>query len=391
MTADCEPAPTVATRIVSPPFVRLLLACAGSGISFYLLLSVVPLYVGSAAAAGLTTGVMLLATVLTELAMPALTARLGYRTLVALGLVLLGAPAAMLTISPALPLVLAVCVARGAGLAVMVVAGTALVAELVPADRRGEGLGVYGVAVGVPAVLGLPLGVYLSARAGFDTVFLLATVVGLAGLAAVSGLPGRRTTTRGPGEPSGLLRGLGDSGLLPPAAVFGAVTLAAGVVVTFLPLAVPAERHGLVAVALLIQALLAPVARWVAGRYGDRRGYGALLVPSVALTALGVAALIRFDSSAAVVAGMVAFGIGFGAAQCVTLAVMFSRAPAGGHERVSALWNLAYDLGMGVGAAGFGILVAATGYAGAFAVTALVLVAALIPAWRDHSSGVPAT
>jgi len=159
MTADCEPAPTVATRIISPSFVRLLLACAGSGISFYLLLSVVPLYVGSAAAAGLTTGVMLLATVLTEFAMPALTARLGYRMLVALGLVLLGAPAAMLAISPALPLVLAVCVARGAGLAVMVVAGTALVAELVPVDRRGEGLGVYGVAVGVPAVLGLPLGV----------------------------------------------------------------------------------------------------------------------------------------------------------------------------------------------------------------------------------------
>jgi len=374
MTAACEPTPVLTERILTPRFARLLVAAAGSGLSFYLLLSVVPLYVatsGSVASAGLTTGVLLLSTVMVELAMTALIARFGYRSVIAAGLVLLGAPAVLLPLSAALPLVLAVCVARGAGLAVMFVAGTALTAELVPPSRRGEGLGLYGVVVGVPAVVGLPAGVYLSGRIGFGTVFLLAAVTALAGLVAVPGLPGR-----GDGRPAaldghaGLFRGPG----LRTAVVFAVAALAAGVVVTFLPLAVSPARGRLVAGALLVQALLAPVSRWLAGWYGDRRGHRRLLVPALLLTATGVAALSRFDSAAAVLAGMVAVGIGFGAAQSVTLGVMFDQAGPGAHGRISALWNLAYDLGMGGGALAFGLLVS-TGitYPTAFTLTAILL------------------
>jgi predicted MFS family arabinose efflux permease len=40
---------------------------------------------------------------------------------------------------------------------------------------------------------------------------------------------------------------------------------------------------------------------------------------------------------------------------------------------VSAVWNLAYDAGMGIGAAGFGLLAAHTGYPAAFVLTAIML------------------
>ena len=47
---------------------------------------------------------------------------------------------------------------------------------------------------------------------------------------------------------------------------------------------------------------------------------------------------------------------------------------------VSALWNLAYDAGLGVGAAGFGLVAAQTGYPIAFALTAALMLTALVPA-----------
>jgi len=134
--------------------VLLLIVAVGALSGFYLLLSVVPLYAAAAGAgglgAGLATGAMMLSTVLAELAVPRLAGRFGYRAVMALGLILLGAPAAALAASPGLPLVLAASLARGAGLGIVVVAGTALAAGAAPAGRRGEGLGVYGVAVGVP-------------------------------------------------------------------------------------------------------------------------------------------------------------------------------------------------------------------------------------------------
>jgi len=369
-----------ASPLFTPQLVRLLLSAVGSSASLYLLLSVVPLYVaGGEAGAGLATGAMMLATVVVELVAPRLIARHGYRDVLALGLLLLGAPSALLLLSPALPLVLAVCVARGAGLALVAVVGTALAAELLPADRRSEGIALYGVAAAAPAILGLPLGVWLSSTLGFDAVFLLAAGMALASLAAMPGLP--REIGRGPGH-GPVVAGLRGSGLVGPGLAFAATTVAAGVVVTFLPLAVSERQQGLAALALFAQAATAPVARWAAGRYADRHGPAGLLVPALALMALGAATLVGIADPLLALAGKLVFGAGFGAAQTATLALMLERVPAAEYARVSALWNVAYDAGWGAGAAGFGLVVGTTGYAAAFGLTALVLVGSVLASWR---------
>ena len=176
--------------------------------------------------------------------------------------------------------------ARGAGLALVAVVGTALAAELLPADRRSEGIALYGVAAAAPAILGLPLGVWLSSTIGFDAVFLLAGGLALASLAAMPGLP--REIGRGAGH-GPVVAGLRGSGLVGPGLAFAATTVAAGVVVTFLPLAVSERQQGLAALALFAQAAVGagralgrrPLrrpprpggpARPGAGADGDRRG-----------------------------------------------------------------------------------------------------------------------
>ena len=97
----------------------------------------------------------------------------------------------------------------------------------------------------------------------------------------------------------------------------------------------------------------------------------------MAVTALGAACLIAVDSPAAVILGMALFGLGYGGAQNVTLMLMFERAPRNEIGRVSAVWNLAFDGGMGIGAVGFGYLTAVTGYPWGFAGVALLLLAAV--------------
>ena len=82
--------------------------------------------------------------------------------------------------------------------------------------------------------------------------------------------------------------------------------------------------------------------------------------------------------------GALLLGAGFGAAQNASLSLMFERVSPAGYDMVSAVWNLAYDAGMGVGAAGFGLLVVRTGYQAGFAIVGLILVAALVPVWRDR-------
>jgi predicted MFS family arabinose efflux permease len=64
--------------------------------------------------------------------------------------------------------------------------------------------------------------------------------------------------------------------------------------------------------------------------------------------------------------------------------LMFDHLPASDYGTASALWNFAYDAGMGVGAAAFGLVAVHTGFPAAFAFTAAVMAAALVPAWRDR-------
>ncbi|HZX02627.1 MFS transporter [Kribbella sp.] len=384
----CE-IPTV--RLVDTRFAKLLAMVFGSGLSMYLLTSVVPLYLAANGAggigAGLSTAAMMFSAVAVELLVPRMLARWGYRVVLGLGLVLLGAPALVLLATASLPIVLAVCVVRGAGLAILVVGAVALVADLTPSARRGEALGVYGVAVGVPAVIGLPLGVYLTHVVGFGALFVLAAVSSLAGLVALTGLPAKVGAGElGAGEVGAgeqqvrVLGGVRGSGLLMPSLVFAAVTVAAGISVTFLPLAVAAGKQSMVATALLLQASAAPLARWVAGRYADRVGPAKLLAPALVLAAVGAGSLVFLPSPVAILLGAIAFGIGFGAAQNLTLTLMYDRVDRGRYGQVSALWNLAYDGGWGLGALTFGAVVSGIGYPTAFALTAAVVALAVVPA-----------
>jgi predicted MFS family arabinose efflux permease len=225
---------------------------------------------------------------------------------------------------------------------------------------------------------------------GYPPVFVAGAVAALAGLAAVPGLPGLPGRQPAPDKPLGVLAGLRTPTLVRPSAVFLAATIAAGIAVTFLPLAVTQASGNLAALALLAQATAATLTRWWAGRYGDRHGPAGLLAPALLVSAAGMLALVLTASPAAVVAGMVLFGAGFGVAQNASLALMFTRVPTSGYGTASALWNLAYDGGLGLGAAGFGVLAAHTGYPAAFGFTAALMVAGLVPAWRDRTAGLTA-
>ncbi|SNR23350.1 Predicted arabinose efflux permease, MFS family [Actinomadura mexicana] len=385
-TQETLPCPST-VRTARPPLVGrhlvLVFAAAFTTLTgFFLLFSVVPMYAVDGGAggvgAGATTGALMLTTVLAELSLPRLLDRFGHRRVFTAGIVLLGAPSLALPFSSSMATITAVSLVRGLGFAVAVVVTGALVGALLPAERRGEGIGLFGVVAGVPSLLALPLGVWLAGEVGYTPVFVAGSVASLAALAALPGLPRRITGPTSPApapeRPFGIVAGLRSAALVRPAVAFASTAMAAGILVTFLPDAVPG---GVAAAALFVQPAAATLSRWWAGRIGDRHGAARLLLPALAVSASGIALLTLAPNTVAVLAAMVVFGAGFGVTQNASMAMMFERAPASGYGTVSALWNIGYDGGMGVGGAAFGLAAAATGYPAAFALTAAVMVLAL--------------
>jgi MFS family permease len=375
------------TRLLSPPLALTFLAEFSSLTSFFLLLSVLPMLAAAAGAsssgAGLITGSLLLGTVAAEAAAASGIRRFGYRTMLAAGVALLGAPALALLPREPQAVMMSVSFVRGLGFGLCGVTTGALAATLLPPGRRGEGLGLLGIVSGVPAVVALPAGVWLAGHHLASAVAAMAAAAGLLPLITIRWLP-RRGEAHGT-SPAARTRRTPGAGLRLPV-VFAACTIAAGVLDSFLPLA-KGVSSSLSSAALLVAAITATLSRWQAGRHGDRYGHARLLVPALIVAAVGMAAMVWLASPALVFVSMVLFGAGFGVIENATFALLIEQLP---EARASTLWNLAYDAGYGTGPAVFGLFAARTGYPAAFALTGLVVLAVL-PAARRERKGAAGT
>lgn len=363
-----EPHVKDTTALQHRSFRFLLAATVGGFAGYVLLLPVLPLWAvrGGAGevAAGATNAVYMLVTVLTQLGMPWLLKRIDHRVAFASGTMLIGLPTPLYALSSDLWLLLGVSSLRGVGFGLLTVTGAALVAELVPTAQRGRAAGLYGLSVGLPNVLFLPAGVWLTQQIGFGPLFWIAGALPVAATSAVLGMSRVRAK---PTQRSGA--SAFPLALLQSWTVMTAAAVAAGGLTAFLPLAVAGS---VAPAALMLFGASTMLGRWAAGQLGDRLGQHRSLVPAVLLAGLGTGllAFAAWGADPLALLGAAAFGAGFGAVQNTTLVVMFERTESG---PASTAWNIAYDAGQGLGAIGFGTLVTLSGYPTTFAVAAILI------------------
>lgn len=370
-------------------FLLLLAASLGAFSNYAPMLSVVPLWSADGgsgpAGVGAATGVTMAATVAAQVCMPWLLRRFSLRALFALGATLLGAPTLAYVASSDLGWVLGVSAVRGAGFGMVAVAGSALAAELVTVEKRGRALGWYGVAVGLPQVVCLPLAVWSLEVVGFAPVFVASAVLCLVAVPLVVAIPPHASEEH---DEEAAVAGRSFRQrwlwLTSPWLVLVTSACALGGVTSFLPLAL--EGGTTAATGLFVLSAAAIVGRWAAGWLADRLGAGRLLLGSVAASALGMggfAAAVSGSPATLLVTTLAAvtYGAGFGVLQNDTLVVMLERSGPGGSGTASTAWNMAFDAGTGAGAVLVGVAAVAVTVGGAFLLTAGLIAAALPFAW----------
>ena len=375
--------------MLTRPVVLLILVAFAALFGFQLLLSVVPLYAdeagGGSSGAGLATAAFMLSTVLTQIQMPRILGRYGYRRTLAAGLLFLGVPALFYAYTQTLVPILAVTLLRGVGFGIVTVVFAALVVELAPPGRRGEALGLLGVSITVPNIFCNALGLWLVGQFGYGVVFLLGGVAPLLGLVMVIGIRSAAPSGKGEEEEgAGFFAGLGRAPLLRIFLLFATTTMAGGVVLTFLPLAVPGAGVFSAASALLVVGITSTASRWWAGRFGDRRDPRLLLAPGLLACATGMVCLPL--GGVVLLVGAVLFGTGFGLLQNATLILMMGRVSKSEYGLGSTLWNAAFDTGTGIGAFSFGFVISAIGFYWSFFICSVVVVSALLLVILDYSS-----
>lgn len=374
----------------------LVLTFCGFG-GFSALISVVPLHAvrggASETGAGAITFLLLAATVGTQPFVPGLLTRFGHGVMLAISMLLLGLPSLAFGLSDDLLPILGLSVLRGMGFGILTVTGSAVVADLCPAPRRGEGVGAYGLAIAVPNLVVLPASVVVAENLGFGVAFGV-------GAAPILGIPaafllGRAMRGLAPHVDTGPEPVPGDRGrairrLAVPSAVLLAITLTGGALMTFIPQLTGSAWWSMVA--LLVFGATGAFFRWWIGKVADRRGIGAkmfwlLVVGGAGMVLLSVA--VHQHRLWLLLVSVAVVGVAYGALQSLTLLSAFNQVERRHYGTASAVWNIGFDSGTAVGSMVLGAVAGLAGFPVGMGVLA-VLVFAALPAARALARPAPA-
>ena len=384
-----------------PGYTPTMVAIAAAFGAWSILLPVVPLAVidsgGSATLAGGSTGIFMAFTVATQIVSPWLLRRWGYRRVMALSAFTLGVPAFGHLLGTDAWIVLLFSALRGVGFGALTVSESALIAELSPVRLLGKATGMIGVFTGLGQMIFLPLGLFMADSLGYASTYITAGLIGFLGFAMCLRSPKIKVTlAEDNDEEVNIIRVPTWKLVLVPALALTTFSMSYGAISSFLSPAMQeldaARGASLAGIMLSIVGGAAMIFRYFAGVVADRTGTpGSLYIPSqiMAIIGVGTISLTLFMESSIwwLVLGAVLFGGAFGIAQNEALLSMFDRLPRERVSEASAIWNIFYDSGTGLGSTLLGAMVAGYGYDGAFGAGVAILIAGLLLTTADFILG----
>jgi MFS family permease len=372
----------VRPRLVTARFAIVV----ATGIFYFLALGVtlpnVPRFVkhelhGGSIAVGIVVGVLFVGAVLLRPLAGRIGDRYGRRLLVIGGAVTVGVSLLGYAVADSIGSLVAARFVTGLGEAAFFVGAATMITDLAPAERRGEAISYWSVAVYSGFAFGPALGEAVQERWGYTTLWLFAAV--LAGGAAVLGCLARETEHERASGPMGPLvhrRALGPGGVLfaglIATAAFGA----------FVPLY--ADEVGIrdVAVVFVVFGGLVLLVRVLGARLPDALGGGRAGTVALVATALGMVVMATWASAAGLMSGVVVFAVGSAFLYPAMLLLALEGTAITERGAVVGTVSSCFDLSQGLGSLLVGAAAALTGYRGAFAAGAAASAVGLAVLWR---------
>lgn len=256
-------------------------------------------------------------------------------------------------------------------------------ADLVPAQRRTQGLAIFGAAGLITIGLGAQSGDAILAHAGYRAVFL-----GALGCTVVGALVCMNLRDVGIGQPEmgrparGLFAAAVQRNLLPVWCAALVFFVAMGALFFFLKTFVGTVNVGSVGTFFVGYSAIAMVLRFFLGWLPDRIGIRRMVGVAIVCYASGFVLLAFAQSAAYVIAAGLLCGVGHGYAYPVLFSLAVERAELRERGAAMAFFTAVDWLGLLTAGPAFGYLVELAGYRAAFLAVAFVLTAGVVLFYR---------
>lgn len=346
--------------------------------SFSMVGTVLPLYAQSIGATNSIAGVMLATFTFSSLLTRPLFGNLltvhGNKRILIVGVFIISLGTILYFIAHTIALLIALRVVMGIGFSAFTTASGTIVSNIVPENRRGEGIGYYALSFAVTTAFAPGLGLYLTAHKGYSFLFLVGFVISFVGFAVsflikveekhIEVVPSKRKSKE---------IVLFEKTAIPAALVLFFFVFANGGILTFIPIYAKMRHIEGISLYYPIYTGFILLSRVSTGKIFDRKGIAPIIIPSVLLAMSGLVILAQANTLMAFLLAGALFGLGYGTIQPALNAVMISVCTPERRGLANAAYYSTMDISIGLGAVVCGLLSQWIGFTNTYMIAAALI------------------
>lgn len=267
---------------------------------------------------------------------------------------------------------------QGIGFGMGTTALGAIAADVVPDQRKGEGLGYFAMSMNFAMVIGPFLGLTLIQNAGFTVMFYVC--VSLAVMALLTGLVIRVDPLAEPAKKSLVpsMHNLLEKPVIPIALTGAVMALAYAGVLSFV--SVYANQLGLAEAAsyfFVVYALVLLVSRPFTGRWFDQYGENVIVIPSILIFGAGMLILSFANTAFVLLLAGGLIGLGWGTLVPSMQTIALKKVPERAGSATATFFTI-FDIGIGVGSYVVGAIATGIGFSSLYFNSSFVVFGAVV-------------
>ncbi|MED4755526.1 MFS transporter [Brevibacillus choshinensis] len=252
----------------------------------------------------------------------------------------------------------------------------AIATDLVPEERKGEGIGYYALFMNLAMVIGPFVGLMIMNKYSFSVLCMLISVFAIVSFAC-EGLTKVQEAQAAVKRQHGKKfhwKNFIEPGAMPISLAACLMSFAYSGLLSFIP--VYAKDIGASEVSsyfFVIYAIMIVLSRPFTGKLFDRLGEHVVIYPSIILYAIGLVLLSQAHGPAMFLMASAVIGLGYGSVFPSFQAIAIKSSPTERRGLATGTYYLLFDLGMGVGSFVLGIVASSMNFSSMYMISSLIV------------------
>ncbi|APH67480.1 MFS transporter [Bacillus sp. LR_5] len=364
-------------KIWSLSFIFVTLSNAFLFMVFEMLLPTLPLFVtaigGGAKQVGLVTGIFMISAIAIRPFAGVLAKRFNKKYLLIFGIVISACSTGAYYLASDVSVLLLIRLIHGAGFGLATTYFATIAAEIIPKERRGEGIGYFGVGETIAVSVGPMIGIAALELYDFERLFLGGMSILLLAV-LMAALVRRRPEAKDTAE-KGMVKvkvKVLERRVLFPSFLILLVGIAASGIMSFFSLYAIEKGFRSVGMFFFLIAAASFFIRLISGKIFDRFGAAAILIPASIFSIAGLSILYIAQTNAMFFTAAICYGFGFGSIFPAIQTWCINLVEEHEHEDAMGTFFNFFDMGIGGGSLLLGVVATIYSYQELYIASVLV-------------------